>query len=294
MKKYIIVFFFLIVTQSFASVQKIVAIVNDDPITLSELNERARLIAFFSNVSPDDHNQNIAIRKLALENLIDEQLLFQQEKTLGIKIDEQSIDNGITNIEDSNKMSKGQLALILQENNISNRSFRNKVKCDILKSRIFSEVLLHGVTINSNDLEAVILNRVAKDAEMTLKIFSAIGVDQKSYNKMRDLGKKIKNCNLPKAASYKDIASLEEVNLKFSKLDPQMKNIVRTLKVGSHSGVIKIQDRFKIVMVCGRKIDKVSDKENNYLVNFLTNKKLTLKLKKYQEDLRKKAYIKIL
>lgn len=294
MKKYIILFFFLISAQSFASVQRIVAIVNDDPITLSELNDRAKLIAFFSNVSPDDHSQKNTIRKLALENLIDEQLLFQQEKALGMHIDNQSIDNGIANIEENNKMPKGQLALILQEGNINYTSFRNKVKCDILKSRIFSEVFAHGISVNNNDLESVILNNKMQDANLTLKIFTANGSSQKVYDKMISFSKKLKNGKLPKVSVYKDIASLDEIKTKFSELDSQTKSIVRSLKVGSHSGVVKIGDHFKIIMVCDRKIDKVNEQENNYIINLLTNKKLSLKLKKYQEDLRKKAYIKIL
>ncbi len=294
MKNYIILFCLLISAQSSASIQKIVAIVNDDTITLSELDERAKLIAFFSNVSPDDNSQKAVIRKLALENLIDEELLFQQEKALGLKIDSQSIDKGISNIEENNKMQKGQLSLLLQENNISKSSFRNKVKSDILKSRIFSEVLPHSVTVNNNNLESVILNDSTKDADLTLKILTANESDQKSYDKMVYLSEKIKNCTLPKAVGYKTVAALEEIDTKFSKLDAQTKNIVRTLKVGSHSGVIKTEDHFKIIMLCGRKIDNVTEQENNYLINFLTNKKLSLKLKKYQQDLRKKSYIKIL
>lgn len=295
MKKYIILFLFLISSQSFASsVQKIVAIVNDDPITLSELEERAKLIALFSNVSPDDYSQQNVIRKLALENLIDEQLLAQQEKELGIKIDSQSIDKGIINIEESNKMPKGQLALMLRERDINYSSFRDKVKSDILKFRILSEVFVHGLTINNYDLESVILNQEKKDIDLTLKVFTAKGFDKKFYDKMYNLSTKLTSCKLKKRNNYETIADLEEVNTKFSKLDPQVKNVVRALKVGSHSGVVKIGNDFKIIMLCGRKVDNVTEKESNYLVNFLSNKKLSLKLKKYQEDLRKKAYIKIL
>ncbi len=294
MKNYIILLLLFVSVQAVADVQKIVAIVNDDPITQIELDERTKLIAFFSNVSPEDYNQRAMIKKIAIENLIDEQLLSQQEKALGVKVDDTAIDNGISNIEENNKMPKGQLALMLREQNISYSSFRTKVKNDILKFRLASEVFAQDVNINNNDLETIALNQKVKDVDLMLKVLTTKDLSQKSYNNMLGISKKLKNCKKLQKTSYKAVATLDVVESKFSKLDAQTKNIVSALKVNANSGVVKIGDEFKIIMVCGRKVDNLSEKESNYFTNVLTNKKLGLKLKKYQEDLRKKAYIKIL
>ena len=294
MKNFIILFLLFVSVQALADVQKIVAIVNDDPITQTELDERTKLIAFCSNVSPEDYNQRVKIRKIAIENLIDEELLSQQEKALGIKVDDDAIDNGISNIEENNKMPKGQLALMLREQNISASSFRTKVKNDILKFRLASEVFAPDVNINNNDLETIALNQKVKDVDLKLKVFSTNDLSVKSYNNMQGISRKLKSCKRLKGIRYKFIATLDVIDSKLSKLDAQTKNIVRNLIVNSNSGVVKIGDEFKIIMVCNRAIDNLSEKESNYFTNVLTNKKLGLKLKKYQEDLRKKAYIKIL
>lgn len=294
MKNFVILLLLFVSTHAIANVQKIVAIVNDDPITLRELDERAALIAFFSNVNPEDINQNKLIRQMALENLIDEQLLSERQKALGIKIDENEINKGIDNIETNNKMEKGQFANLLRENNISYSSFRTKVKNDILKFRLASEVLSNDVNISNNILEAVVLDQKIKDADVTLKIFTTKDSSKKAYDQMLSASKKIKDCNNVKESIYQNIATLNTINTKFSKLDGQTKNIVKNLKINGHSGPVKMGDEFKVIMLCAKKVDNLTEQENNYFTNFLTNKKLGLKLKKYQEDLRKKAYIKIL
>jgi gamma-glutamyl-gamma-aminobutyrate hydrolase PuuD len=46
--------------------------------------------------------------------------------------------------------------------------------------------------------------------------------------------------------------------------------------------------------MCNKKIVNITLDENNYVVNLLTNKKMSQKAQKYFEDMRKKAYIKIM
>ena len=46
--------------------------------------------------------------------------------------------------------------------------------------------------------------------------------------------------------------------------------------------------------MCSKKILNVNEDENNYVVNFLTNKKISQKAQKMFENMRKKAVIKIM
>lgn len=293
MKKYITLLLVFISLESFASLEKIVAIVNDDPITLKELDDRKKMIAFLSHVDTSDSKENSKLAKVAIDTLIDEALLEQEQKNLHINVSDAEIDKNISNIEESNNMTAGQLQNALEENGVSYSSFRKKVKIDTLKYKMVSEFFAPDVTISTSQFESVILNQKVKDADVSLKIITSKDNDKVCYNKMYQLTKKINGCNIL-SSKYASFAYVEEVKTKFSKLDNATKNLVRDLKANSHSSVIKMGENFKIIILCDKKIDNLTPEENNYLSNFIINKKVSLELKKYLNRLRNKAYIKIL
>lgn len=294
MKKYIItaLFFLSLPLGAFAS-DKIVAIVNDSPITLQELSDRKKLVAFLSHIDPDDPIQSKKLQKTSMDSLIDEVLLNQQKKDLGVEISDEDIDNGLNNIEKQNNMPDGGLRALLIQNNVSIASFRNKIGSDILKYRIIAEVLTPDVKITPSQLEAVILGQNYKDAAVTMKIITSKDSSKKTYKEMKSIAKNIRGCDLSNVG-YEQVATVEDVETKFSKLDGKMKTTVMNLQVGRHSSVLMHGDRFKIIVLCSKKIDNLKEQEGHYLSNVLINRKVTVKLKKYQNELRQKAYIKIL
>lgn len=293
MKNYLAFLVLLITFNSSAAIEKIVAIVNDDPITFSELEDRVKMVAFLSNIDQSDAKKNKELRTVALNSLIDEQLLEQQEQHLGIKITEENIKIAIANIEERNKMPKGHLTNLLSSNGISVTSFKKKVANDILKYRLISEVFAPNVKLSNEQFEAVIFNHKIKDADVKINILSAKNATEHGYQKMLNLSRKLTTCAKLRQSTYSKTATLETIETKFSMLDPQIQTLVKNMKNGTHSNVVKIGDEFKILMLCSKKIENFTDEESIYLSNFLMNKKVSLNLVKYQNNLRKKAYIKI-
>ncbi|MBP7190174.1 MAG: SurA N-terminal domain-containing protein [Rickettsiaceae bacterium] len=294
MKNYIIaaLLFISIPFGSFAS-EKIVAIVNNSPITLQELNDRKMLIAFISHIDASNPAESQKLQKTAMDSLIDEELLNQQKENFGLEIAESDIDNGVRNIEKQNNMPDGGLATLLSKNGINISSFRKKIASDLLKYKIMAEVITPDVKITSSQLESVILSQNYKDASVVLKILTSKDSSSASHKEMRTLSKRIRGCDLS-GVKYDSFATLEDVDTKFSKLDPKIKTTVINLPVGKCSSVLMLDDRFKILVLCSKKMDAFNQKEGDYLSNVLINKKVAIKLKKYQIELRQRAYIKIL
>lgn len=294
MKKYLAFFILFLTCNSFAAVDKIVAIVNDDPITFRELEDRIKMVAFLSNIDISNARNNDGLKIAALNSLIDEELLEQQQNKMGIKISKEEIASGIRNIEGQNNMPKGHLISVLRQNGISVESFEKKIAIDILKYRLVSEMFSPHVRINNDQFEAVVFHHKVKDADVKLKILSSKTGSTEDYKKMVSLANRLKTCDKLKKSIYQNVADLLNVETKFTKLDPQLQNLVKDLKNNTNSSVVKLGDNFKIIMLCNKKLDSFTDEETMYLSNFLINHKVSLKLKKYQTTLRKKAYIKIL
>lgn len=295
MRHYLAIFILLFAAQSFADVQKIAAIVNDDPITMQEFQSRRKMVMLFNKIGHLSSEQEKGLNKAVLDGLIEEQILIQQGQKLGIKIADEEVTAAIAGIEERNKMHKGQLTGQMSGNGVDPATFRAKIRSEILKNKVISGALSSGLSVSPSEVEAAVLDTNSKDASISMKVMTSKDDSEKLYNKMIALSKKLPtSCAKLKAKSYAAIADVAEVNTKLSQLDPQVQGVVKDMTAGDHSDVIKVDGSFKLFMVCGKKIENFTADETNYVINFLGNKKLFLKSQKYMENLRNRAYVKIL
>lgn len=295
MKHYLAIFILLLATQSFADVQKIVAVVNDDPITMQEFSARKKMVMLFNKISSLSTEQERGFNKAVLDGLIEEQIIIQQGQKLGIKVADEEVASAIAGIEERNKMHQGQLTAQMSSSGVDSSTFRSKIKAELLKNKVISGSLASGLSVSPSEVDAAVLDTNSKDASISMKVMTALDDSEKAYNKMIALSKKLPgSCDKLKAKSFKGVADVAEVSTKLSHLDPQVQSVVKEMVAGEHSDVIKVGNRLKLFMVCSKKIENFTADETNYIVNFLGNKKLFLKSQKYMEDLRKRAYIKIL
>jgi parvulin-like peptidyl-prolyl isomerase len=283
----------MLATPTFADSQKIAAVVNEDPITMREFQARKRMIIHFNNLHGLTPAQDKTLNNTTIEGLIEEQILFQQGKKFNITISEGELTKAISDIETRNKMGQGQMAANLRAQGIGADSFRSKIRSELLKSRLVSDVLVRNISVSPSEVDAAVLDTNSKDASMTLKVLTANDSSEKSYNKMISLAKKLPECKKINPSAYKGLADVVDLDTRLSGLEPQLQTVVKDMVAGDHSDVIKVGDSLKIVAVCSKKIENFSDDETAYVINFLGNKKLSLKAQKYTGDLRKKAYVKI-
>lgn len=295
MRHYLAIFILVFATQSFASVQKIAAVVNDDLITMQEFLARKKMIILFNKIGNLNAEQERGLNKAVMDSLVEEQLLLQQGQRLGTKVADEEVSGAIAGIEERNKMHKGQLVAQMSGSGVDPATFRAKIRAEILKNKVTSEALARGLSVSPSEVDAAVLDTNSKDASISMKVMTAKDDSEKVYNKMVILSKKLPaTCDKLKAKSYAGVADVTEVSTKLSQLDPQVQGIVKDMMVGDHSDVIKVGDSLKLFMVCSKKIENFTPDETAYVINFLGNKKLFLKSQKYMEDLRNRAYVKIL
>ena len=95
----------------------IVAVVNDEAITLTDLINRLDLIIISSNLP----NTNVTRENLAdqvLQTLINEKLNYQEAKKLNINVSDSEIKKSINVIEKRNSLPENSLIQTLSENRI--------------------------------------------------------------------------------------------------------------------------------------------------------------------------------
>jgi hypothetical protein len=286
------IIFFVFADMAYAD--KIVAIVEDTSITLSELEERKKLLKYFNNIGNLSPEQEKAYTNRVLQSMIDDQVLLEYTKTVGITVSPREIDEFIGNIEANGKLQPGALANhVVNALHIPLVGLRDKVKTEVIRSKVIRESLSRSVSISQEDVESMVLATNFRDASLKLQIFTAKNDNKKTVKFMSTLPSRIKSCKSLQYIRYKAFADLTEVTGKLSELSPSMQAIVKDLETDEASNVIE-DEQLRVVVVCEKTLDGFTPEDNNSIANFLGNKKLQIKAQKFFQDLRKKAYIKVM
>ena len=140
-------------------VNRIVAEVNDDIITLYELNQASapfiRRIRSMGRSLEEERQMLYEVREKMLNKLIDDKLTDQEVRRYNISISEEAIDNTIEQIKKRSLMTDQQLRAGLNKEGISIDEYRQEVKIKILRSRLVNRQVKSKIVITDEDIRAV-------------------------------------------------------------------------------------------------------------------------------------------
>ena len=139
-------------------VDRIVAVVNDDIITLFELNRAIKpyedKIHALGYSEEKERRMLFKVREGVLNQLIDKKIEDQQIKRSNIKISEEQIDQTIERIKEKNFFSDEDLRLALAKDGLTMETYRNKIKEEILRTRLISLEVKSKIVITEEDIAA--------------------------------------------------------------------------------------------------------------------------------------------
>ena len=117
-------------------VDRVIAIVNQDIITESELNRRER--QFRENmrregVTPPEPK---VMREQVLDRMINDRVLLQRAQEVGVRVDDLTVDRSLARIADQNGLSLSGLRNQLEAEGTSFDSFRQDIRDEIILTRL--------------------------------------------------------------------------------------------------------------------------------------------------------------
>jgi peptidyl-prolyl cis-trans isomerase SurA len=131
--------------------ERVAASVNQEAITIHDLDARVRLGLLAANL-PDTAENRQQLAREVLRRLIDERLELQEATRLKINVTETEIDNGVTDLERQNHMEKGQLIALLERNGIDPQTIRDQTHAEIAWLHAVREQLLPSVHIGEEEI----------------------------------------------------------------------------------------------------------------------------------------------
>ncbi len=242
-------------------VDKIVAIVNDDIITLSELQEETAAAEKKILISVPLANQAQALyeaREQALSSIIDKKLIAQEAKKARVKVSKEEVDLALADIQRRATMSDQQFSRELSKAGLSLKTYRENLRSQLLQRKIVNydirskivisesrikEFYENEYTVETNDNEFYLLQigvrwKDANEEELAQKKRKALERTKRIYNLAvngEDFGSLAEEySDLPSAQDRGDIGSFT-----LDDMDDSMKNAVSALAPGDISQIIE-------------------------------------------------------
>jgi peptidyl-prolyl cis-trans isomerase SurA len=153
-----------------ALADRIVAVVNDEVITLRELDERLRMVkaqlARQRTAAPPDD----VLEKQVLERMIVDRAQVQFARESALRVDDAQLDRAIGRIAEENRMSLTQFRDTLERDGIPFARFREDVRSDILINRVRDREIDSRVSISEGEVDNFIVENEAARSEAGTEI----------------------------------------------------------------------------------------------------------------------------
>lgn len=137
-------------------IDSVVAVVDDDVITRSELDSRLQaIIKQLRQKGTQLPPMNVLERQL-LERMIIEQLQQAQAKQLGISIGDEELNKVIDNIAAQNKLTLLQFREALQKDGVSFASFREEIRKEVITARLRNNQVTKRINVSPQEIDTLL------------------------------------------------------------------------------------------------------------------------------------------
>jgi peptidyl-prolyl cis-trans isomerase SurA len=133
---------------------RVVAIVNNQVITLYELNKTIKEMTGYSaeDLRLRDEQQFLDARKQILYRIIDDKIAEEKIKELKINISERQIDAAIERIKSDNHMTQEDLVARLQVDGVTYEKYRERIKGQIERAQLIEYEVKSKIIISEADI----------------------------------------------------------------------------------------------------------------------------------------------
>lgn len=143
----------------------IVAVVNSDPITNSELQRSVQRVVKDLNRQRAELPPMEELRKRVLERLINERAQLQVARESGIRVDEAQVDQSEQAIARQNQIDVTELRRRVAADGIDAKQFRNQLRDQIMLSRLHEREVQGRLRISEADIDAFIAEQQAGNTD---------------------------------------------------------------------------------------------------------------------------------
>jgi len=320
-----VLLFFLLAAPSHGEhlVDRVAAVVNDDVITLSELEKAGR--EYFERIKAQAPAKEVdraleKAREEVLSSLIDKFIVRQQAEKLSITVAEKELDTAIDQILVRNNGTIEDFRSELAAMNISEQEYRDNLRDQILKSKLIGYEVRSRIVIIEEDIRAYYQNEYTQEKGESGYYILQMGFTWRNTVFLEKTGFDTKEAAREKAdeirARVVDGESFRELAKAYSNLPSApdggdiglfkkeemasyMKDVITAMRPGEISPIVETGNAFQFFKLLSVREGDIVVKAPYESVreevrNILYSQEMEKQYKTWVKSLREGAYIKIL
>jgi peptidyl-prolyl cis-trans isomerase SurA len=261
--------------QEYIEVDKIIAIVETQTITNSELNKKKESIKKALSQKGDAIPSDKKITKLSLDQLITEKLVIEYALMQGININDERLNNVINNIATSNNISNEELIKEIERDGSSFSDFRENIRIQLIFEQVKKRIISANLKISEFEIDNYI--ELQKERAPTKYNYSHIFIEnikdgaddanvEVTKNKLIKVINQLKEKNFEEVAiDYSDGPMASKGGLIGSKVIDDIPDIfiesLKSMNIGETSEPIKSTGGYHLI-----KLNKIEEFEMEKIV----------------------------
>lgn len=277
------------------------ATVNGAPITSYDVDQRAKLLALTSKLSPS------VARKTAMEELIDEKLKIQEARRLNISVSDADVDAAFATIATRVKLSPAQLSTALKQSGVSPETLKTRLRVQLGWNQTIGALARRSTSISEQDVLAELQASRERDGgqarqvveydvtQITFVIPKAAGKsrDEARRQEITNLSRRFGSCaeGLALARKLPDVVVQPLGKLLETELVGPFVPLIKETGVGAMTKPLRTPTGFEAIAVCDKREVRSSAAAVQELSAELRTKEAGLTARRYMRDLRRNAMI---
>lgn len=274
-------------------------LVNDDPISDYDIDQRERFLALTTQEQPSP-----ALKKKATDMLIDERLQLQEGRKLGVTADDDDVTKILDDMAKKNNLTVDGLATALSRAGTNIKTLKDRIRSQIVWQESVRRKFRRDVQIGDADIdqamsEAGEAGAAAAPAETTLQLRQVkyeipAGADQRTIAARlaaaENLRARFDNCaDLAKGVDGASVKTLQDQ--KPSSLAQPARLLVTSAKIGQMTPPTISAAAVELYAVCGKRSLRGDDTARNDAQRKLMNDEMGIRAERLLRDIRQEAFI---
>ena len=288
---------FMLATATDAVAQNVVVIVNGEPITALDVEQRSKFIQLSTQKAPP--------RQQVIDELIDEKLKVKEAKRWGITVTDSDVDTTYSSMASRMHVTGTQLTENLAKSGVSAYTLKDRIRAEASWNQLVRGRYQSSLQLSEKDVEAALESKNITDKETTAYDYvmrpilllvppgSSAAVIDGRRKEAEALRARFRGCldGIALARTLPDVAVRDQVIKSTGDLSPDLRKIVDGIPIGQLSAPELTRLGVEMFALCDKQLSKADTPGKRQARDAAFAERFEHQSKVYLQRLRREALI---
>lgn len=252
----------LAATPAASVAQSVVALVNGEPITAFDVDQRIKFTQLTTQKAPN--------RQQVIEELIDEKLKIREGKRWSVEISTADIDSAYANMAGRMRRNAEQLTQELAKQGIGDKTIKERIKAEITWNQLVRGRFSPSLQFNEKEIDAILKDKNISESETTTVDFilypilllvppgSPQAVIEGRRKEAEGLRARFRTCDegLPVARTLRDVTVRTQIVKNSGDIPGEYRKMLDAVPIGQVTAPEVTRHGVELFAVCGKQESK--------------------------------------